>query len=727
MPKVSTYPLATPAAGDSVLGIKGGATVRFDAGSASAAIFLTVADLAASTQNISTAQTLGYYAAGDGGGGDYRLGTGAETEDFGLVISGAGGRKWLLVHSGDVRCTQFGVMPDGVTNWELTQSARYSAMLLAAKQVKMIFPAGYYATGLNLDSRHSGSRHHMEPGSLFGGVLHYRGYETANVAISSLTRAGGVVTLVASSAHGLTSGMEGRVRGQTAASALSFEGRNLAVTVIDPTTLTYPQAGPDETISSGCGWIKRQPLRDVVVTGDLATSDRFGPVNIEDSRFEVVRVVKDLNRHIAYPGTTCRGAHMYGGGDNCSIEKLIIEDAAGANTDAALAMDGYGDSPRGWRIGRCTILDSAYHGAYITGDSHRIEELEILGYGRLNDYVGTLQDSDGAAQSAIICGLWTNRISRASIGKLRVSQRLTDGRPNTGRHLRIDETALSSEAATARTGIYIGEALLENLNGAGACIGDPAYLGPNCHAQIGVLTIRPRTGVNLGSTVYALDIAGGTGVSSINIEVLRLLGFGANNNGVLVRSTGTALIGRIETDAAVRQLVHNNGGRLTVESILHRPDATADASGLVEISNATGARTRIGTYEVLAPGGMWYSRALVANAGASDWSIGLLATDGIRQATALAQINNGCARWSIDSIALRMPAATGPCLNIRGTQTDGYIGRGIITGGSLGIKGDQTPAFTRVRAVGLSVTGNTVQTDIAAGQIENVASVGVTL
>jgi hypothetical protein len=521
--------------------------------------------------------------------------------------------------------------------------------------------------------------------------------------------------------------MEARVRGQTAASALSFEGRNLAVTVVNSTTLTYPQAGPDETISSGCGWVKRQPLRDVVVTGELSTSDRFGPVNIEDSRFEVVHVVKDLARHSAAPGTTCRGAHIYGGGDNCSIETLLIDDAAGSNTDAALAMDGNGDNPRGWRIGRCTIVDSAYHGAYITGDSHRIEELEILGYGRLSDYAGTLQDSNNAEQSAIICGLWTNRISRASIGKLRVDQRLTDGRPNTGRHLRIDETALTTEAATARTGIFIGEALLENLNGAGACIGDPAYLGPNCHAQIGVLTIRPQTGVNLGASVYALDIAGATGVSNINIDVLRLLGFGANNNGMLVRSTATVRIGRIETDAAVRQIVHNNGGRLTVESILHRPDATADAIGLLEITNATGARTRIGTYEIVGVGGPWSSRALLVNGNSTDWSIGRLATEGIRQAVALAQINSGCARWSIDSLALRMATVTGPCLNIRGTQTDGYLGPGIITGGTVGIRGDQTPNFTRVRAVGLSVVGNTTQTDIVAGQIDAVASVGVTL
>lgn len=90
------------------------------------------------------AETLGYYAAGDGGAGLYYLDEGDTTssDNGGTVIVGLGGKRWKLNHDGSVTVRQFGAKADGTDDSLKIQAAIDSGL-------KVSVPPGVYGLALS--------------------------------------------------------------------------------------------------------------------------------------------------------------------------------------------------------------------------------------------------------------------------------------------------------------------------------------------------------------------------------------------------------------------------------------------------------------------------------------------------------------------------------------------------------------------------------------------------
>lgn len=86
----------------------------------------------------------GYYSAGDGGGGIYRLDTSDTTtaDNGGTVIVSSAGGRWKLRHHGDVSVKQFGARGNGTTDDTAAINAAV-AFVVGLKQ-PLHFPAGTY-------------------------------------------------------------------------------------------------------------------------------------------------------------------------------------------------------------------------------------------------------------------------------------------------------------------------------------------------------------------------------------------------------------------------------------------------------------------------------------------------------------------------------------------------------------------------------------------------------
>ena len=94
-------------------------------------------------------------------------------------ISTAGGVKLYILPngSGEVAVGAFGVVPDSVTNWEVSFSSRMLAIyqFSITPGVTVVWPNcdvdNYFNTGLNLGPDYSGSRMHFD-GSIFSNIVH---------------------------------------------------------------------------------------------------------------------------------------------------------------------------------------------------------------------------------------------------------------------------------------------------------------------------------------------------------------------------------------------------------------------------------------------------------------------------------------------------------------------------------------------------------------------------
>lgn len=127
--------------------------------------------------------TAGYDALGDGGHASYKVVAAATgTEDFGSFLDTNNGLQLQLIKpSGTYTPAIFGVFPDEVTNWEADESARFEAMQQYGldNNLTLTWPAGYYATSINMSPAKSGAKWHFEPGAELGGILHVIGTSAA--------------------------------------------------------------------------------------------------------------------------------------------------------------------------------------------------------------------------------------------------------------------------------------------------------------------------------------------------------------------------------------------------------------------------------------------------------------------------------------------------------------------------------------------------------------------
>lgn len=81
--------------------------------------YTNVAQMLASSVTNTAAETLGYYAPGDGGGGTYVHSTVQIVTNYGSRFASVSGGRWNLIHDGSVSVLQFGVKGDGVQHEDI--------------------------------------------------------------------------------------------------------------------------------------------------------------------------------------------------------------------------------------------------------------------------------------------------------------------------------------------------------------------------------------------------------------------------------------------------------------------------------------------------------------------------------------------------------------------------------------------------------------------------------
>lgn len=628
---------------------------------------------------------------------------------------------------GDVR--RYGVFPDGVTNWEGTYPARMTAIYKNAcnPNITCRFPPGFYATGMNFSGIYSNLKFHMESGAEFGSILHFiSSAAPVNKSISSITRASGVVTVTTAGSHGFTPGSIVRIIGVKGGTT-DFNGEDITVaTVPTSTTLTFAQAGADEsgTVSSTGAYLLERALRNVKVTGKLVSYDRIGTINLIDSFFDGLIVRSNPAKQIAYPGTKARGIHIYSFTDNVSFGDVLIEDCGTPNnTDAALAIDGGAAAPRRCKFGKVHVKASDVHGAYICGFSHTFEELRIDEFSAAQN-VNVLQDSDGLAQSQEGKGVWFNRCSGIVIETLRINQS-TIPRANAFYHLMVDETGISTVNDTRARGVHVGRMILRNVMTQGASIGDRNYPATNeVHLHVDVAELQLATGATLTSGYQGLHLNKNSGDSRLHIGKVDFLDFVAqlrmktaagtvfsfsnitdraysttNNNGQLLEAQGVVLGGTIQ---------YSHAGGSTAAPLIYLNGAGASDSIFQDINIVASVATNTPSLKILS---------------ASRVTINKMYTYLMRNATANIELN-GITSCTLNNVNLVSTggAGTGVVLNV---LTDCLLTNWSITGFSKGVDQFGTAAITRCTAINCNISGNTTQTDVQAASftVLNAASI----
>lgn len=622
-----------------------------------------------------------------------------------------------------VSVADFGILPDGVTNWEAVGGAAWSGMLTASLTKTVVWPKGYYATGINLDSNYSGASFHFEEGAYIGGVFHLISDSAPDFrALSSISRASNVVTLVTNSAHAFTTGQRCRIFNVTPAgsTSVSFNVQDVVITVVNSTTITYPQTGPNESggVAVGAG-IAQRYISDVSVTGHFTTTDRLGTINCNNCYFERVWIKSDPAHHVAVPGESCRGAHIYWGTDNLTIGELIIDDAVNPNTDAALAVDGNGCNPSNLRIERVWIKDSYAHGVYLTGGGHRIGELQVDGFAR-GVYTGTLQDSAGAAQSQQVKAVWFQRCWDTEIGVMRTSQILIGTRGYETCQVLFGEIG-HAYFGVPNNGIKVNTWFAKNVRRSGIFIGDPVYDSVRNHVTIGLVEVSLAPG-GLSAGEYVLKCGGASGGSTVSIDTVRLLDIGANN-GVYVEYTADVAIRRLELINHSERVLYMRG-RTVVDHIKATNNGGSSTNAMIEIANPFAAGTYLGTV-VLEANSAVSNVAFKSTNASMRWDIAKLTTKNYRSASGTVILDE-VQRVGIHAFEMVGPDSTGVGIQFVGTQADVYLGPGRIEGYAQGLK-KGTATFTRLSAVGLNAAGNTVPTDLVAGSVAMLGCNNVTL
>lgn len=635
---------------------------------------------------------------------------------------------------------QFGIVPDGVTNWESSSAADWAGLKAAALTTGVRWPAGkaygeYYACGLNLDETWSGSKMHFEPGSVMGGVFHLiSGGTMLPYNISSASRTSNVVTISTSTPHGFVTGNKVQVRATYqpyTTGIVSINTDGAVVTVTGPSSFTYAQSGPDvvATVSGepfGQAQCNNAPVRDIYVTGLLTTTDRLGTINCKDCYIESCWVLNDPARHSVYPGTPARGAHLYIGTDGLRIDSLVIDYASGANTAAAFSLDGNGWNPTNCSFGSIYIKDSAYTGCYITGGGHYFGEIRIDGFAKEAPNGEILQDSNGLAQTNQLKGFWVNRCWNTRIDNLFTNQRTQDGtRGYEFMHALIDQVGHPSYNK-AESGISIGNWEAQGVRRQGIFIGDNAsFDSVNLQCNIETMQINSAfEGLAAGS--YLLDIEGSSGQCDVSIGSIRLARTG-NNLGIKIGALANGRIGEVHA-------INHNNQILLIQGSCHvgsvrqmTASSGVPTQPLIDINNsgATAEGTWVGAVDLYTTATK--TATVLRSAGSGrKWRVGMLRSRGYRNTGGTVIIDNPNQGFCVDRFDLVGPDSTGIGVLFAGTVSNSYMG-GRIQGFAKGLdKGTATFTASSNAAVSMTVS-STVATDLLAASFDKLACTGVTL
>lgn len=681
-------------------------------------VFDTVADLKAAS---------GIYAA-RGAGKLWQAGrhvyTEAASDATDHHITTVGGVKLYALpgEMGLIDVEALGVVPDGETNWE--NDAIWSTVQRLALSPGVLFPPGFYANSINMSNAWSGARLHAAPGAVFEGVLHLiSSAAPTRFTVTSIARASNVVTVNTSAAHGKQVGDRIQVKftESTGAGSVSFNVEDVVVASVPSTTsLTFAQTGPDATGTTVSGsLICELPLKDLSLTGHWTTTDRLGTINCKDVYIQYCHVKSDPDNHAVFPNTSCRGAHLYFGTENLRIETLIIDDAVGSNSDAALNMDGGGWNPRNININYCLVKDSACNGAYITGSGHWFGKLEIRGFAR-EPFSNILQDSNGAAQSSRVKSFWINRCWDTRIDNLITDQIVSESRAPETAHALIDETGLSTYAESYN-GVSVGNWTAKNVRRQGIRIGENATEGSTPIVNFHVENMEVHlSSEGLGSGQYGLYAHGGTTYSNIMIGNLTLVDF-ATNKGVYWDNNADGEIRSLTGINHGAQLVYQRG-RLRLGQARVKWSGGSSTDPVWELAHPSVQGSYLGPIELDAP----TITTQLFKAGSTStglYTVEKFISRGARHPSGLIELDSqvGVHINSFDCVG---PDSNHTFLRLTNYATDVFLGQGRCNGYALGIDKNGS-TMTRVKAVGLNVSANTAATNLLAGDIDHVLSTSI--
>lgn len=280
--------------------------------------------------------------------------------------------------------------------------------------------------------------------------------------------------------------------------------------------------------------VGEHPIKNITIRGRLQTYSRYGQTDTENVFVEKIHLLSDDTKNIDI-GRIGGGAHIYWGNNNFWCDEIVADDADNTEhtLDAAISIDGYGDNPKNFHIGKIHIKDSSVHGLYLTGTGHWIGEVTVDAFGYGEYYGSGLQDSNGLAQSQELCGVWLNRIGDSYIGKISVNQALTGTRTNAKYSVRVDETGIASFAA-----IKIGEISAYSVkdNNRGVMFGDVNYDPPRCYADVG--TVLVSASGNGDATYGMLTLSEKT---AVHVSTLYTTGLG--NRQALLNDSNVSTVG----------------------------------------------------------------------------------------------------------------------------------------------------------------------------------------
>ncbi|WP_377109849.1 phage tail protein [Pseudoalteromonas sp. R86517] len=378
--------------------------------------------------------TKGYYEPLDGGNTTYEISTNSDIDGYSSfeIIGGLYAHPYRKQNG--LTSTQFGVMPDGVTNWEADQGLRMKALYAALNkgvEVKFVRVGEKYLynTGMNIYNNYAQKwTMSFDEGVEFGNIFHIISSGSAifdrrvSIPINSPDQ-----TLTFPEPHGM---ITPRMCTFVDTGTILDKGSYL-VTPTDSRHATVDAPGLlGNNINTGR--ISDTPIKNVILKGTYTTYDRFGCINVDGLTYDRVHCKSDPTKHAT--GGYGGGVHIFTMCKNFNGRDTIIDDtqsqAQSANQHAAFACDGIGLENN--KFGRVWVKDSRCNGAIIQGEGCSVDTLIVDAYGRgvmssVIPFVGQ-SDLQGGSSANIAHGVWLSR-SCGKIGYIRVNQKYGfDGR-----------------------------------------------------------------------------------------------------------------------------------------------------------------------------------------------------------------------------------------------------------------------------------------------------------
>lgn len=175
--------------------------------------------------------------------------------------------------------------------------------------------------------------------------------------------------------------------------------------------------------------IEAENLRSsrIALTGNLSLLDRIFIRHSGNISIDSLVVYSNTEKNIY--GKKNRGVSIYAGSRNIDINYLEVIDTGGEPdrhyqySAAAVQIYGWNHNPQNVHIPTLKIKDAGRSGLYITGIGHRIEKLEVLGYGTgSSSELARLEDAPEGTEASY-AGIWINKCDNCEFDSVRIANK----------------------------------------------------------------------------------------------------------------------------------------------------------------------------------------------------------------------------------------------------------------------------------------------------------------